>query len=229
MPAQLQETQHRSLLHKSRRKHHLCGWQNTQGVLVSGLIQYEFIGFKWDQTCAETQCGRYGACCSSSRDYFTQQVTWVCLPGAQLDSASEKCVMGEGEFKWTMGEFLQGTTCPTALSCNAHRGACCYMIGTDRVCADNTTRKACSSKPGYVAFHTGATCTSIGNCSTTAFGACVSPPSPERRTRRHGAALLGRVRRCATKATSTDSGMHSMPPAILALVTTAQGLALTAS
>jgi hypothetical protein len=49
----------------------------------------------------------------------------------------------------------------------------------NRVCADDATRKACSNRPGYVTFHTGATCESIGNCSTTAFGACVSPPKPD--------------------------------------------------
>jgi hypothetical protein len=53
------------------------------------------------------------------------------------------------------------------------------MLGAKRVCTDTITRVVCSNKPTFVSFHADSTCNSIGNCSVSTHGACLSPPLPE--------------------------------------------------
>jgi hypothetical protein len=139
-----------------------------------------FLGFQYNKTCEEVDCAQYGACCSSERT-FQGNITWSCSPGCRSRED------GGDNNKWA--DFVQGSTCPTftrrdkAKGCLNHIGACCYTRGINRACVDQVSRKACSNRPSYVSFHAGATCESIRHCTTTAYGACMSPP----RHRKYGA------------------------------------------
>jgi hypothetical protein len=142
-----------------------------------------FLGFAHNKTCDEVDCTQYGACCSSDRKYnykdgmYSGNITWSCSPGclSREDGATDN--------KWA--DFVQGSTCTpnpasrlsfSSKSCLSHVGACCFARGANRMCIDQVSRKACSNRPSYVSFHVGATCKSVGNCTTTSYGACMSPP-----------------------------------------------------
>jgi hypothetical protein len=129
----------------------------------------KYLGFAWNKTCAEVDCGQYGACCSARRMIYG--IRWWCAAGCH-----------DPERIYSGAEFVQGYTCPsTYTGCDNHTGACCYMksmgpSGVVRSCADGVRRKACSNRPSYVGFHLNATCESINNCNTTLLGACLSLP-----------------------------------------------------
>jgi hypothetical protein len=133
-----------------------------------------FLGFAYNKTCDEVDCTQYGACCSSERQFYGN-ITWSCSPGCRSTEAG-------GDTKWA--DFVQGYTCPSqAKGCLFQTGACCYTRGASRACVDQVSRKSCSNRPSYVSFHADATCESIGNCTNTTYGACMSPP----RRRKYGA------------------------------------------
>jgi hypothetical protein len=158
-----------------------CTTGKTYTQCIGDLYQPDstFLGFARNKTCDEVDCAQYGACCSSERTY-QENITWSCSPGCR--SGGEDGAPDNKRPPWTpWADFVQGSTCspPAKLGskgCLGHIGACCYMRGANRMCVDQVSRKACSNRPSYVSFHAGATCESVGNCTTTSYGACLSPP-----------------------------------------------------